>query len=206
MHPAASLSGLGVLSATEAVSFTTAAGLTGTGVLTAAAVVTGAGGAQIDASLLGGTVTQIPWGGTATPALWGGTVTSAQWGGTVTAAAWAGTITGGPVVVQIDQTAVVNNDSVYAVQVTYNGSPLNLTGYTLKAYLKASRLTPDSEAVLFQSGSGITITSAALGELNLDIPHADLPSPTFQWYRIDVIDSSGNITTAIYGNLSVLPA
>jgi hypothetical protein len=141
------------------------------------------------ASLLAGTVTSPAWGGTATPA-----------------ASWAGIVTGGVMGVQLDQAAIVGNDTVYQMQILYNGVPLNLAGYTLKAYLKATRLTPDADAVVYQSGSGITITSAALGQFTLTVPHANLPNPSTLWYRVDVIDGSGNITTAIYGNFGVLPA
>ena len=49
--------------------------------------------------------------------------------------------------VQSDLTAIVGNDEYYYLALTYNGAALNLTGYTVKAYLKATRLTPDADAV-----------------------------------------------------------
>jgi hypothetical protein len=156
--------------------------------------------------LLGGTITQIPYGGTVTQPAYGGSVAVALSGGTVTTIPYAGTITGGIVGVQSDIQAIVNNDVYLYLTITYNGAPLNLTGYTLKAYLKATRTTPDSEATVFTTSSGLTVTDAATGSVTWDIPHADLPDATNLWYRFDVIDASSEVFTSLYGNFTVLPA
>jgi hypothetical protein len=158
----------------------------------------------LDENLLGGTVTLPLWGGTVTLPPWGGTVTQSLWGGTVTPPPWGGTVTGGVVGVQSDLLVIVADDELIGFQVTYQGAPLNLTGYTLTLYLKANRYQANSAAVAtYTIGSGLTITNAANGQFTLDIPKAQLPIPAAQWYRCDVIDGSGNVTTALFGNVTV---
>jgi hypothetical protein len=149
-------------------------------------------------------------GGTAGPplsdALLGGTITQLPRGGSVTIYPYAGTITGGIVGVQSDIQAIVNNDIYLYLALTYNGAALNLTGYTLKAVLKATRNTPDSEGITFAIGTGLTVTSTAGGLVTWDIPHADLPDASGLWYRVDVIDASAEVFTSLFGNFTVLPA
>jgi hypothetical protein len=179
--------------------------------------------APLAAPLLGGTVTQNPYAGTATVAPWAATATQLPWGGTAAAVPYGGTITAGtPGVyqatygsvypgtgdmgVQSDLTAITGNDEYYYLALTYNGAALNLTGYTVKAYLKATRLTPDADAVVYLSGSGLTITSVANGLVTWVIPHVNLPNPSTLWYRVDVVDASNEVFTVLYGNLQVQPA
>lgn len=108
--------------------------------------------------------------------------------------------------VQQDLVAITGNDEVYNLAITYQGAPLPLAGYTLTAYLKASRTAADSTATLFTVGAGLTITDSVNGKVTLAIGHAALPNPRTMWWRIDLADGSGNVTTAIYGNVQVLPA
>ena len=109
---------------------------------------------------------------------------------------------------RFDLAGIVNNDLEFEFALTYSGIPLNLTGYTLKAYLKASATTPDALASVFQSGTGLTITNAPDGEFTWAIPHADaaLAAPGALWYRVDVIDSSSDVATAMYGALNLAAA
>lgn len=48
--------------------------------------------------------------------------------------------------------AIQNNDNNYYLDVTFNGDPLNLTGYTPHVYVKASQTTPDGSAVIYNIG------------------------------------------------------
>ena len=198
--PAGSVTtGAGVAGAVAALTFTAPAGTA-----TAAATVAGAV-ARLALAAPPGSVSN----GIAVPleqSLLGGTVTPAPWGGSVTIYPYAGTISGGVVGVQSDLQAVVGNDAYFYLAITYNGAALNLTGYTLKAYQKASRLTPDSEAQVYTTSSGLTVTNVAGGLVTWVIPHANLDNPTTLWYRVDVIDSSNEVFTCLYGNLQVLPA
>jgi hypothetical protein len=107
-----------------------------------------------------------------------------------------------------DLSAIAGNDLLFQFALTYNGIPLNLTGYTLKAYLKASATTPDALAMVFGSGTGLTITDAATAQFTWTIPHADaaIAAPGALWYRVDVIDASSDAATAMYGALNLTAA
>ena len=56
--------------------------------------------------------------------------------------------------------------------------------------------------VIFGASPKITITNAASGQCTIVIPHADIQATTLTFYRIDAVDGSGNINTAIYGNIT----
>jgi hypothetical protein len=120
---------------------------------------------------------------------------------------------------QLDLTTQQNNDTIYPFTLTnlmvnsspdsYNSSApddysaFNLTGYTAEAYLKASQDTPDASAVTFS----VSVVSALLGEISWTIPRADVSVAGEFWYRIDLTNtSSGLITTAVFGNFTVLAA
>ena len=107
-----------------------------------------------------------------------------------------------------DLSAVAGNDLLFEFALTYNSIPLNLSGYTLKAYLKALATTPDALASVFTSSAGLTITNASSGEFTWAIPHADvaLAAPGALWYRVDVIDSGSDVATAMYGALNLTAA
>jgi heme/copper-type cytochrome/quinol oxidase subunit 1 len=70
-------------------------------------------------------------------------------------------------------------------------------------YQKATAQSPDSGAIVYQVGSGITIVSSLLGQLNLIIPRANVPTPGTQWWRLDLVDGSGGVATALYGPMTV---
>jgi hypothetical protein len=99
--------------------------------------------------------------------------------------------------------ALVNNDTTYNLNVTLNGKPLPLTGYTPKAYQKATATTPDASAIVYQVGSGLTVVNSNLGQLRLVIPHANLTTPGSQWWRLDLIDTNGGVYTVFYGTLTI---
>ena len=58
-----------------------------------------------------------------------------------------------------------NNDVTFTLNLTSNGQPFNPTGYTLSLVLKASATALDSSGTTFAVGSGLTVTSAALGQV-----------------------------------------
>lgn len=99
--------------------------------------------------------------------------------------------------------ALTGNDTNYKLNITLNQKPLNLAGYTIKAYQKATATTPDASAIVYQVGSGITIVSSTLGQLILTIPHANVTTPGTQWWRLDITDGSGLISTVFYGPLTI---
>lgn len=99
--------------------------------------------------------------------------------------------------------ALTNNDTSFNLNVTFNQKPLSLTGYTIKAYQKATAATPDGSGILYQVGSGLTIVNASLGQLKLVIPHANVLTPGVQWWRLDLIDAGGLISTVFYGPLTI---
>jgi hypothetical protein len=99
------------------------------------------------------------------------------------------------------------NDITLSVTITSNGSALNLTGYTVNMYLKPTSGIVDTDArnKKLSSGGGspaITITSPSGGACTVAIPDADLQDQTLTFYRIDAVDGSGLINTAIYGNIT----
>jgi len=107
-----------------------------------------------------------------------------------------------------DLSGIAANDLLFAFALTYAGVPLNITGYTLKAYLKASATTPDALASVFLSGTGLTVTSASTGEFTWAIPAADvsIAAPGALWYRVDVIDTASHVATAMLGALTLAAA
>jgi hypothetical protein len=109
---------------------------------------------------------------------------------------------------RFDLSGIAGNDLEFEFSLTYAGIPLNLSGYTLTAYLKASATAPDALASVFTSGSGLTVTSAPDGQFTWAIPRADaaIAAPGALWYRVDVTDSSSDVVTAMYGALNLTAA
>jgi len=105
---------------------------------------------------------------------------------------------------QAPVSAVVNNDLKFNVAITYESAPLILEPYTLKVVLKTSASTPDSAGLTFEEGSGLTVTYPS--EFTWVIPRADNTTAGQLWYRVDIIDGSGDVATALYGNFTVIAA
>jgi hypothetical protein len=97
-----------------------------------------------------------------------------------------------------DLSGVAGFDQTFNFSLTSSGAPLNLTGYTLALYLKASAITPDALATVYGEGTGLT----------WDAPAADtaISAPGALWYRVDVIDSSSVAAPASYGALNLVAA
>jgi hypothetical protein len=163
----------------------------------------------LEGSLLGGTVTTISYAGTITPGSYSGSITPGA--GSLYQYVYGSVYTGGgAMALQSDisgaDAVIVSNTAYFYLTITYNGEPLNLTGYTPKAYLKATRLTPDTDAEVFTTSSGLTVTSTAGGTITWVVPPAVLATPSTLWYRVDVIDSASEVFTCLYGNFVVQPA
>jgi hypothetical protein len=99
---------------------------------------------------------------------------------------------------QIDLSAVVNNDLEFSGQATYAGAAFNLTGMTLTAYLKASRTATDESGTEFTP----TIATGTQGDFTWVVPHADNDTAGSFWYRID-LNNSGDIATIFFGTFTV---
>jgi len=139
----------------------------------------------------------------------GGSITLVNLGGTLTLTNFGGGVIGWTMQ-NVNLNFAEFNDISLAVTITSNGSPLNLTGYTVKMLLKPSAGIVDSDgSVITLSSSGgspaITITSAVNGQCTVAITHADLQNQTLGFYRIDAVDASANINTAIYGTITYTP-
>lgn len=101
------------------------------------------------------------------------------------------------------------NDGIFALTLTYklmpNATPLplNITGMTLTAYVKASSTAADGSATTYTvSNGGLIITNTVLGYVTLGIPaSANSTAGTF-WWRIDAFN--GTNATAMYGYYYVL--
>lgn len=105
--------------------------------------------------------------------------------------------------VQWPLSANQNNDNNYYLDVTFNGAPLPLTGYTVHAYIKASQTTPDGSATIYNIGSGLSWVNQALGKLKFTIPHTATTTAGVQWWRLDIVDGNGNVFTVFFGPLTI---
>lgn len=104
---------------------------------------------------------------------------------------------------QLPLTALTGNDCNWFLDVTLNGSPLNLTGYTPKVYVKASQQTPDGSATIYQVGTGLAWVNQALGKLKFTLPHTATTTAGTQWWRLDIVDTNGAVFTVFFGALTI---
>lgn len=105
-----------------------------------------------------------------------------------------------------DIAGVVGDDLTFNFALTYNGSVVNLNSYTPKVVVKASANAADGTGTTYTVGSGITLTNAVRGRFTLAIPHSATSSAGTAWYRCYLTDPSGNVSTAMLGNLVLLAA
>lgn len=165
------------------------------------------GGTVTGKSMGGGNVVLTLGGAANTVAnVLGGSISDPGLGGTLTSIPFGGGVTGWTMQ-NVNLNFAEFNDITLNVTITSNGSALNLTGYTVNMLLKplAGVLDSDGRVLTLSSAGGspaITITNAATGACTVAIPHADLQDETHTFYRIDAVDGSGNINTAIYGNIT----
>ena len=108
---------------------------------------------------------------------------------------------------QVDLESVANNDQLWSAKVSYNGQPLNLSLYTITAYIKATRTTSDGSATTYTVlNSALTITEPLAGMFTWAVPRANVAAAANLWYRIDVQDSSAHIYTVVFGNMFLVSA
>lgn len=104
---------------------------------------------------------------------------------------------------QLPLTALTNNDNAYYLDVTFNGQPLNLTGYTPHLYVKASQTVADNTGTTYNIGAGLTWVQQSLGKLKFVLPHTATGTAGTQWWHLDIVDGSGIVTTVFYGPLTI---
>lgn len=104
---------------------------------------------------------------------------------------------------QLPLTALTGNDNNYFLDVTFNGDPLNLTNYTPHVYVKATQTTADGSATIYNIGAGLTWVAQSLGKLKFTLPHTAVTTAGVQWWRLDIVDGSGNISTVMFGPLTI---
>jgi hypothetical protein len=104
---------------------------------------------------------------------------------------------------------VRNDDYPFSGDIEVDGSPLNLTGATITMTAKWSYKHTSNVFQLSNATSGITVTDAAGGEVDVEIPAsatATLPdTETPLVYDIEVLTASGKTHTVARGTLLVLP-
>lgn len=101
--------------------------------------------------------------------------------------------------------ALQGNDMTYPLPpLTQNGQPVNLTGTTVRLYVKATEATPDSAATVYTVGSGLTILEPLAGQISWVLPHTATTTAGASWWRVDVTSGTGSVGTCIYGNLYIV--
>lgn len=98
-----------------------------------------------------------------------------------------------------DISKTAGDDITLTGSVSYNGAPLNLSGYTVTALLRPTPASKDYEGKTY----ALTVTDAASGSYQWDIPHADTEPPGHRPYRIWITDSSGRVYTVVSGILAL---
>jgi len=78
--------------------------------------------------------------------------------------------------------------------------PYDLTGFTLAFTVKPSAESADSAGTTYAP----SVTSSAEGQATVTVPGSGNAAAGSFWYRLDVIDGSGNHVTAVYGTYEVL--
>lgn len=156
----------------------------------------------------GGSKTQVSFGGTLThvTAAYTGVLALPTFGGSLSTISFGGSLIGWSMQTQ-DITLMEHNDETLDVTITKNGSALNLTGYTIEAYLKATSATADADATtekLSTTTGEITITNAATGQAEIAIPAVDLADTTHTFWRLDVVNA-GKRNTVFSGKVTVTP-
>jgi hypothetical protein len=107
-----------------------------------------------------------------------------------------------------DLTLNENNDEEILATLTTNqpanGTPLDLTGLALEAFLKVSAATSDADGSTWKgttTGGQVVVTDAVNGEVSVNIPAASVTT-SMGWWRLDVLDGALR-KTALYGVVTV---
>lgn len=100
-----------------------------------------------------------------------------------------------------------NDETVLATLTTNQpsaGTPLNLAGRIVEAFLKVAAATPDADPGVWKGSTAtgeVTVTDAAAGKVSVAIPGSAVTT-TKGWLRIDVVDGVLR-KTGPYGPLEV---
>lgn len=135
-----------------------------------------------------------------------GTFSQVAFGGITSQLSYGGTSLGWSMQVQ-DITLMEHNDETLDVVIKKNGTNLNITGYTIEAYLKTSATTADTDGTTIKLSTAtgeITITDAPNGAAEVAIPATDLADVTHTFWRLDVL-LSGKRNTVFSGKVTVTP-
>ena len=84
-------------------------------------------------------------------------------------------------------------------------TPQSLAAYTPVMVIKASAYAPDASGTTLAAGTGLTVVSPGDGTLTALLSKAVLAEPGPLWYRLDLTDPMGNVSTAIEGPITVTP-
>jgi hypothetical protein len=103
---------------------------------------------------------------------------------------------------QVNLSGVVNNGLTFTGQVVNNGTPLDLTSYTMVAIIKSARTASDSAGTSFTPSK----TNATLGQFSWTIPPANNASAGAFWYRIDIVSGASVPYTVFMGAFNVQSA
>lgn len=84
-------------------------------------------------------------------------------------------------------------------------TPQDCTGLTPAMIIKASQNNDDSRSSKLAIGTGLTWVTQTKGLLTAFLPHTLTATAGGLWWRLDLTDGSGDVTTAMYGPLTVIP-
>ena len=81
----------------------------------------------------------------------------------------------------------------------------NSSGMTATFYIKADRVTPDTDSSVQKFSAAVVADPDNVGATmsQFIIPAADTNTPGAWWWRVDVTDSTGKTRTADYGPLLI---
>lgn len=101
------------------------------------------------------------------------------------------------------------NDETIFVTITQNpgGAPYSLVGHNVECWIKSSAQAADTDPDSFVMSTvtgEVTITDAAAGTAQIEVPSANLPAPGIRFVRIDVLSAAGKRKTAAYGQMNII--
>jgi len=89
----------------------------------------------------------------------------------------------------------------FTVKNQYTGVVKDLTGYTMKMYIKKSKLDSDSDA-LVEVEATISAPTTGVGVVNLSVSNTDLPRKTYYWF-VRINDTTTDVKTTEEGDLII---
>lgn len=84
------------------------------------------------------------------------------------------------------------------------GDPINLTGWTIKFYIKETADIPDVDALVVKTITDISTPEQGVAYVNLTKDDTDRVGSFF--YKINTIDSEANTKTFLMGQLPIYQA